>query len=822
MFECKGPINISPEKNKIPHKTLEEIAFEIFFEERRWLHANPTIYTSKEYKELMKNYIIETDKLKESSKNFFDKIVKGDKKYIFLAGKRGIGKTTFLNYFLNTRTKKSKNYDNCNNEDIETLNDKNLTWIRIDATKIYRQVFQKSMTFEKYLYGQILYVYFRYKDGCKIIKVNENNNEEITLNCCEPDKIFKVINLADIIKTSAYDSDLKDNLIKYIEKVEKECQNQPNFEDGFDNKPDSDCNSSIREEKYNCILAKLLLENLKDKLILFIDGVDNLDYSTFMRKNSIKNLVNFIAENNKYFKKIIISARYDTIYQIKKEISSKKYGEINTFLFELNIGLDYIEYFKNRIEQIKNYQCNDDNLDNKIKNLITNIGIEIKKNNKEEDFYYKNECYNKIKKNNIETVICFLNKKQKLLDNFDSYLGFYKNVINQEFKIDIKELFNDDFREIIVNVTKCFFYLRMDYHNRLKFNKENSFEKYLQNLRTRNVLKNAIIKNGNLYGINFDEISYIPPYRNIAFTNMFNIFGIKNAGTNYEFIIYFLVLKIMHDKEINSITKLQDVFKNYKKDTIEGIVAKFMEYGYIVWEEDKIALSKKGEFFVKKFFSNMFFLHSNIYNGLLREEFIDFISPHETDFSDYISKTIENVSVLLYDLYLQLKDIKIYIDDKEEKIDFKNLIRNSELISHFKGLIKQRDNYRDNYTFSTIFENLKKTYNKNKGNNDCNEKCNKIINNIKNFLIITMYGETTFSDIEKEKKYANLKPVQKIKLLIDLLPLSYENIKDSITYMKFIYGEDFLEKRKKQFENDFQEAQNEDVTHLLENNRNKN
>jgi len=803
MFVCEKSISINSEKNRIP-SYLEEFAFEIFFEERRWLHANPTIYTSTEYRELMKNYIIETEELKKISGKLFKKIVEEDNKYIFLLGKRGIGKTTFLNYFLNTKTK------NCSEGNDDTLNDKDLTWIRIDATKIYRNILKNGIDFEEYLYGQILYVYFRYADRHSIIL--RDREQELT-GCF--DKVFNKVNLEELVKNNIEE---KDKLLEYLQEIKKYYQKQPNFEDCYSKKPYGNCNS-LKEERYNCKLAQLLLENLKEKLILFIDGVDNLDYSTFLRENSIKGLVKFLFNiGNKYFKKIIISVRPDTYEEIKREINPEKYGNKNEFdELKLNLELDYIEYFKNRIEQIKNKECNkDDTIDLKeeVIKFIKEIGAEIKKEkeNKNEIFYYKNDCYNRIKKIGIDTIMCFLKEKKKLLEDFEAYLNIYENVINKEFEISINELFDNDFREIIVNISRCFFYLRMDFYNRISKQKANDFKKYLEDGRTHNVLKNAIVKNGNLYGISFDEISYIPPYRNIAFTNMFNIFGISNTGVNYPPIIYFLILKIIKKYNIKSISNLKSIFKDYNElDKIDQIVAKFIEYGYIKYNDGmSISLTKKGEFFVEKFFSNMFFLHSNVYNGLLRKELIDFISPHKRDFSDYINKTLENVTILLYDLYLQLKEFNIYIYGEEKKMSFNEHIKNEDLILHFKGLMKQIDGY----TFDTIFKNLRYTYKKNT-NSECNinDKCNEIIEDIKKFLIVMIYGDISFENIKN--KYKDVNKLEKIKILMELLPKTKEEIADSVKYMKFIYGEDFYQISEEQIKEDFETAQKIDISSLL-------
>ena len=74
------------------------------------------------------------------------------RKDVYITGKKGVGKTHFINYVLNTFTKR--------------LKDNNIMWYRVDASQVY----QRKLKLLIYFYLQVIYVSLKVSKCRKVFK----------------------------------------------------------------------------------------------------------------------------------------------------------------------------------------------------------------------------------------------------------------------------------------------------------------------------------------------------------------------------------------------------------------------------------------------------------------------------------------------------------------------------------------------------------------------------------------------------------------------------------------------------------------------------
>ncbi len=269
---------------------FDHFLLKVFFEDNRWIHANPTLYQSNHSSvhNRYKTFFNESLKVKtnlESFYRFLTNDTENSGKFVNIKGKRGSGKTSFLNYFFNKYTR------DLNKGGRKEFGDthKPLTWIRIDATKVYKYNLNNNtpIDFDMYLYAQLLFVFFRYgqKEGTDIYfpdKVNGGNN-------CRNNGSFS---------TDSYDSVLSNVADKFKEKIESDpllnkqyeevklmtaSSKVPQFSNGLEGKP----------FQYN-ELGKVLFDLVKDNLIIVIDGIDNIHYDSILKDSAWEYLETFL------------------------------------------------------------------------------------------------------------------------------------------------------------------------------------------------------------------------------------------------------------------------------------------------------------------------------------------------------------------------------------------------------------------------------------------------------------------------------------------------------------------------------------------------
>jgi hypothetical protein len=289
-----------------------------------WIRANPS---EPGLKEAMDSVFVwnnehptkptNTVNTKFGNKQFKNDIINNKTNTIFLIGKRGSGKTYYLNYFLN-------------NETFNLYDDNNMVWYRVDASKIYKhnQTYpDKPWSISDYLRIQIPYVTFKYKHNAalwkEIVSLNTQTLHQLIRDLCMqfpslkkgvPKRGHKFLckEYEDLVKVVAEKDDLTKSFVNSV------------------------INDSKRKH-FNDLLYLLIMEytsKQRYRPIIIFDGIDNIDYNTSSNLyfQFMSELTEFCKEDDlkkhQYNALHIIALRNDTYFHlndIRPDFFNQKY-----------------------------------------------------------------------------------------------------------------------------------------------------------------------------------------------------------------------------------------------------------------------------------------------------------------------------------------------------------------------------------------------------------------------------------------------------------------------------------------------------------------
>lgn len=466
--------------NNKPKHNIRRTLFELHLENIRWVHANPTMYewslVNNDANNCLKHYVV-TDNLKENANKLYYNIVDAhsDKKFIVLKGRRGSGKSSFLNYFINTYTRR--------------LNKKNFTWVRIDCTKIYDKAysFGEDLGFGQYLYGQLLFVYFRYKgypdkdnSGKIVTEIRCDNN---SVNPIEIDSFDNVFAQA---KKKFLDA-IKDNesLMSDYQKAEIESKSAKHCSNGLYGKP-------FKYQK----LGEALYGILRDRLVLIIDGVDNISYDSVAKDKLFDDFGLFLKRIQKLQHqphRIMLSLRNENIITLSESIyplNSKEADKYGNSILEIDVENFKVTFGQiiSRLKAEMTIDASKDTFEINIQNLSTRIL-------KHFQTFIKNTKHHEKHIENIKNLHDFEKPIQIEIENFQKYLDFdFENSSNES----IRRVLGRD----IVIIDKDFFSYLRDMDNEIfkeiKHAVAWSWNRELQSIKNSNDSQNLLHNLKNL------------------------------------------------------------------------------------------------------------------------------------------------------------------------------------------------------------------------------------------------------------------------------------------------------------------------------------
>jgi hypothetical protein len=645
---------------------LKNINFKLlslYFEEKVWIHANPAMYSNNN--KLIAKYYEKNDDSDRAIKKLSQLLCSDVRCGIVLHANKGAGKTFISNYFLNTQTK--------------TLNTQCITWVRIDITKIYQNYFlaKTNITLQEYLYAQIVFVYFRYKDilqkyDCKIA------NYDSVLASVDEEKIINDLN----IEQNSFD------------KIKKQILEAKCFSDGIEGKP-------IHNE-YTERIALSILKFLKaqdNHIVLFVDGVDNIDYQIDFFDTLKNELNDFFISHEKMFKNIVLVSRTENYQEIVKTDTNGywnnsiniQYGgedtsiELKPIDFKEFIGKLKKRFLDNKIKSLTQNEHDkyiiklvriwinfdetkkeiDANTIKKVEYLLDNSQIkEIKDFIKTNDLFFKNiQLKNKLKEEFGTNILEVFEKLLKydlglLIEYFEfasSLEGYVKkafidkSVIKKDERFNLLEdLFNNDLRELINLSIDSFIYI-YTYINRTNLNhQKQTMKNYLNYGKNYRIVMEALFKNGNLYTPCKRDKLFIAPYRNLNFINILNPL-FKNS-IEYSPLVYLCFLDYINNQKNVSKTDLFNSFKAFipENEKIEDIFQCFLEYNYIeIANKNTVKLTKKGLFIFQYSFRDINVLLSYVFGGLWDEAYQKYLKRYGQKWENYLSVLLQNITVLL-------------------------------------------------------------------------------------------------------------------------------------------------------------------------------
>ncbi len=571
-------------------------------------------------------------------------------------------------------------------------NIKRTTWFRVDVTKIYDYNIKnhaKPIDFKTYLLAQIVFVFFRYR------KSHTDKKDGVTYGV---DPVFSKINDDFFIGTNMNDKE-KEAFIRAIEQAPhgNTINGKPLF------------------HKYTTIIAQNILKSInkhENQIVLFIDGIDNVSLAdkryikckTFINKAIVSYLE---GEDSclKQFKKIIFSSRkeLDVSYSLIQELKRQNYYNEN---IKKSILIEPLELNNIFFEHFVQYS-------NKNGYLLPDS---IK-----DDFI----CI-------IDTIINYFRNRYKSSDGF----SFVKNI------------FDGDTREAFFSVISIYFFLKNYLFN--KSTKANDISDFCNNKKNiqdwnksefKSVIIEALFKNGCYYTPDYKQIKYIPPYRSLGFTNIFNPAFYLRLDHSPLVTLYLLkylkkITKINLDELKKRCSKFNICEKPYSSYNAIKIL---IEFNYLELNEDIVSITDKGRITYDTTLNNIDVFAANIYNALTDDNLS--IEVYETDGRKYIYTILKNTIVYVtYLNKLQKKHIES-LEDKNKKefidnfkidfieslspsfrktffnsnyneIDFINKLQTQEIIT-FKEFLLLPDNYEIcNKKIIELFSTKRKLYKK--------------------------------------------------------------------------------------------------------------
>lgn len=576
-------------------------------------------------------------------------------------------------------------------------------------------------------------------------------------------------------------------------------------------------------------ISEVLLECLSNSIILFIDGIDNLDYQNNYRENFSEQIKNILTISNdgfslQKFKSVVIALRQENekfFYDILKASEQNHYihGHLRLEQYEIeNISFsDIIGGIQNNFktlsttENIKElilsnlqelssiYDTHNDETDadilevtskNKsIENYISRVVTELKQCDEKDirresmkiqlSLNFAATVFDIERRvgltiNNIANIVHYLldsdNKIFDFLENYEKYIKESLNIKGLSKEIEniniIGELFQNNYREALSHAINSYLYIKK-FIQRKNNMQGDEINTYLSKNSKSLLVMEALFKNGNLYGITNQDFRYMAYFKNIAFINLFNLELTRlNTQSPIEVI---LVLSYLNDSEISfNCQKLaNDLF--IQEDDIKKILEKFEEFGYVKFDLNKelYKISKKGKIILEYSFRDINVLNTYCYGGKFYTGEATKIKIYGNKWENYITTVLFNVTFTIKYLEEELKEY--------EKIAENNGINLKETINNLRKRIHNKY-LRDDFLFF---------YNK---LNDENKK-----NLYKEFESENMYE--LFLQMLQRPEHSQIRQMNLInfiafaKQLDDKLPKNEdEKISYRLTFVKYFYA----------------------------------
>lgn len=599
-----------------------------------WIHCNPskkdTVALAKEAYVFPNADDLNACNTRLGMEHLFEYLIekKYDGNFVVIKGNKGAGKTYTQNYFLNTRT--------------SDLFDEGITWFRIDLTKVlsYQKLYTTRLALHDYLYAQIVYVYFRY--GSK------------------EDKILKKINVEDFLQLSkvAYDKEYSDGeFSEELIKVKEKCL-APYFNNDGLNKP----------FKFKIVpflaqaIIKLLQKN-EDRFLLFIDGLDNVDYIYDDNLNRwIHEIYNGDIVKILFPSKLILTCRPETNFYIEQIFKKEKFtkGEsvsAKEFIIEKISEQKIIANFSKSIEDktFENYpqlQKQLEKIEGLDKKLIENIDRGTLKG-----FYEFGEEFSNF------IAIATQQRHESLSEK-----------LTKDNVLEI--LYNNSLRDMLYDIKHAYMYI--DYSLWQKAKRERRKKESVMGFLALKPTKRSYLviaslsRHGRIY-YNSTNI-FTPPFMLLHTFNLFNFINLReHLETKYrDMFLPILILQYVEKKAcfFDEILMYCNQHGFESKDIIRKIERKLLENGLLeievvgVEKSDYTRLPRRitlrGEYALTSM-EDMDILHSFSYEMYFPQPFISrgIVKAHKNDLSDYSSAQISNVLSILKLLQLCQEKSKI-------------------------------------------------------------------------------------------------------------------------------------------------------------------
>ncbi|TCK05377.1 hypothetical protein [Phorcysia thermohydrogeniphila] len=697
---------------------------ELYIQERRWLHANPSVY--QELKDVVEEYIVRTKALKDFEKTLWECVKNKEKKVFLFLGNKGAGKTSKINYFVNTQTGK--------------LNEENYSWIRIDLTKVYRILFGRRRRERKeikkelirYLSAQTLYVYTKY-------------------GITGVDRVLASVGEEEFLEK------LPKKALRGWGYIKKGILEDPKFYDSIFSKP---INWRYVVEAHNVVIE--LLRRKGKKIILLIDGIDNIDYSLISTElkegieDFIEEIVHWIHEEKEEkmsYEKLFVFLRKDSLKLFKLPQVLSNYGIYEEISLPEESFVEVLSGIKKTLEEKKEGS----NLKEKaFRGLLDSILDTNRRiygmgkgcssfvialmNNKLQEVYekirescydvcYKSKCFfpqNVKFKRDVkerfrtefgeETARFLLYLRDlveklpsELVGDFANFIGKFPEFVKVAFErknIDVKKLDTEDFitrlynsnlRALLDDAVAVYIYV----YSYLRCCKETIFgvSEYLSS--SFRLVTEALFRKGKFYSPSYKDKLYVPPYSDVTFPNLLNITlrGEPKPPLMTIFLLYFLLVnrKSGTHKTTNYIASV--LRREFKKDWISdeyvrgNLLRPLWECGYVKLgdNDDCWYITDKGEWILLYTFRDINAFSSLCYNGVIRKKYHRLLVKY-TDlggnlgdgnpWKEYLSVTLRNSVVLLAFLQEEIQ----YLED-EYSYHLESLIFNEELKKDFEEFL---------------------------------------------------------------------------------------------------------------------------------------
>lgn len=659
----------------------DEILTSYFSYVHKWFPANPhkeniiergnelyidKITLSEKYNNFPKKQIINAVLKDDSNPSLriynIERIIQNNK-YIFVKGNKGVGKTTFFNYWLNNRTRYLENHEK-------------KIWFRVDASKLYgiwlnftSKNDYSVIDLESFHKAHTIYVVAKYGQKGKNSNALRQGWNFIQDIATEDEDMFSLVEeIEEVVNKSNFAPDGKDTERFFEWAIKNDHLKKINRIYEF-------CHNSWLKIGY--------------KIIFIVDGVDNISWArdSIEQYNHLCHEIGrlFISDYRKeycdHFANIIIVVRPETY----KDIESKSLAD--------HMNTDNVKpYFKGLIAPTCTYNIlthkakitkapvSKDINEFKSKSLYL-LGEEKKYSNSNIHFDKEIEEFNNFSTGYIEGLMEAIKSRYKLLDKFYSgkyYSSNYEADSFEDISQIIEIIFNDNIRACVDNF--------IENYSTIKLAKE----KQIPGATSIYRYPEYLLLNGRLF---LDSPEIKTRVRGESYPNLFwwDASWVKDFPNSWYGLGALRILQFLN--KINefrlSILKdlLSSIFK-YPDMFISKQVDRLIKYGLIeysrnrvVIEDYHIRITKKGKFILEYTFMYTDWLYfcaldTPLENSLCHEKDTRFIKIHRDLNYNFINTFnvayITTIITFCRHLWTQQKIDKELISDNWYEFDAKN------------------------------------------------------------------------------------------------------------------------------------------------------